>query len=203
MAKTWSATAAAAAAVAFSVLGASGRATAAPAAVRTVVLHVSDLAGVSERDRTEAENRATRVYERIGVRLAWTNGDAAYAPADGAFHLDVIILPGSMADRMNANPTAFGQASHVTRRAYIYFSRIEAYALSSRSDPVCVLAAVLAHEIGHMLLPDYSHSPWGLMRAEWTGRIVDVPNFDRKQATTIRSALTASNTDTIAAAENR
>ncbi len=130
MAKTWSATAAAAAAVAFSVLGASGRATAAPAAIRTVVLHVSDLADVSERDRTEAEKLATRAYERIGVRLAWTNGDAAYAPADGAFHLDVIILPGSMADRMNANPTAFGQASHVTRRAYIYFSRIEAYAVS-------------------------------------------------------------------------
>ena len=60
MAKTWSATAAAAAAVAFSVLGASGRATAAPAAIRTVVLHVSDLAGVSERDRTEAEQKQTK-----------------------------------------------------------------------------------------------------------------------------------------------
>jgi hypothetical protein len=145
--------------------------------------------GLSTRDRIEAQKRATRVYERIGVRLAWTNGDAADAPADGALHLDVVVLPGDMADQKSADQTALGQAGHVTRRAYIFFSRIEAYAIQTGSDPARVLAAVLAHEIGHMLLPVYSHSPSGLMRARWIGRVGDVPDFDRQQGETIRSLL--------------
>jgi hypothetical protein len=202
MAKTRTTRAVAAGAVALSVLG-PGKATAATAATRTVVLHVSDLAGVPVRDRAEAEKRATRVYEQIGVRLAWTNGDAAHAPADRSLHLDVVVLPGDMSDRMNADRTQFGQASHVTRRAYIHFSRITAYAVQSGSDPACVLAMVLAHEIGHMLLPEYSHSPIGLMRAEWTGRFVDVPDFDRQQGATIRLSLIQPKADTTAIAAGK
>jgi hypothetical protein len=154
-----------------------------------VVLHVSDLAGVPPHDRADAQGGATRVYERIGVRLVWTNGDAAHAPADGALHLDVIILTGAMADRHNANQAALGQASRVTRRAYIYYSRIVAHASRTEVDPARLLATVLAHEIGHLLLPEYSHSPDGLMQAKLWGRSPNVPDFTDEQAATIRALL--------------
>jgi hypothetical protein len=158
-----------------------------------VVLHVSDLAGVPPRYRADAQRAATRTYERIGVRLVWTDGDAAHAPADGALHLDVIIETGATTDQNHANQAALGEAGRVTRRAYIYYSRIVAHASRTEVDPARLLATVLAHEIGHMLLPEYSHSPVGLMRAEWWGRIPVVPDFTDEQAATIRALLMQAN----------
>jgi hypothetical protein len=32
-----------------------------------------------------------------------------------------------------------------------------------------VLAYAIAHEIGHLLLPEPAHSPFGIMRADWDG----------------------------------
>ena len=53
--------------------------------------------------------------------------------------------------------------------------------------------ALLAHEIGHVLLPDHSHSPVGIMRATWEDRIVNVPGFTDEQGATMRALLAAAN----------
>jgi hypothetical protein len=113
------------------------------------------------------------------------------AAADGALHLDVIILDTVMTARMQPAPMAFGKASHVARRAFIYSTRVIDHAIETRSDPRWVLGLVLAHEVGHMLLPVYSHSPSGLMRADWEGRLTTIPDFLPAQAAEIRAQLTA------------
>ena len=54
-----------------------------------------------------------------------------------------------------------------------------------------VFGLVLAHEIGHMLLPRYSHTALGLMKAGWVGAISAIPEFLPEQAATIRTLLAA------------
>jgi hypothetical protein len=170
---------------------ASGRGAAAgPPDTPTVVLHVTDYVHVPPHELQEAQTLAAEVYTRIGVRLVWTDGfAAACGDDDGARHLDVIILTPEMTAQRKAKPGTFGAGSRLTRHAFIYYQRAIDHAIETRSDPRRVLGLVLAHETGHMLLPVYSHSESGLMRAEWEGRLAKIPDFLPSQADEIRKEL--------------
>ena len=159
--------------------------------IPAVVVHVTDYAQVSGRTLETAEQLAGRAYAKIGVPLRWADGSGAAAAADGSVHLDVVILDAGMTTRRHAPPDALGQGRRESRRAAIYYGQITDYALRTRGDVDLVLALALAHEIGHMLLPEYSHSRFGLMRPTWTGRIVEVPDFLPAQAAAIRTLLLA------------
>jgi len=162
-----------------------------PVGLATVTLHVRDYDHVPARELADAQKKADKVYARIGIRLVWTGGSAALAAKDESAHFDVIILTSEMAGRLTGSGSEFGRASRAARRALIYHPRIQAHAAKTRSDPACVLALVLAHEVGHLLLPEYSHAPSGLMRAVWTGHLSGVPDFMRTQADSIRLLLAA------------
>jgi hypothetical protein len=168
-----------------------GRAEAGTDAPLKLVLHVADHAAVPADILRPAQKTAAQVYARIGVSVEWTDGWATLASDDGAAHLDVVFLAPHMPGYQESAPTEFAKASHVTRRAYIFFGRVLEYARATLSDPARVLALVLAHEVGHMLLPDQGHTNGGLMRAEWRGRLFDVPSLSRSQGATIRHRLTA------------
>jgi hypothetical protein len=159
--------------------------------LRRVVLHITDYTQTPHNELDEAQRAASEVYARLGVELVWTDGHAVQAPADDALHLDVVILTAAMTAQRKPQPAplAFGQAAHLTRYAFIYGPRITEHAIQTRSDPARVLALVLAHEIGHMLLPEYSHTATGLMRARWDGRVLVIPDFLPSQAAAIRTEL--------------
>lgn len=177
---------------------------AAPRPRLVVVVHVTDYARVPFSDMVAAEQLASDVYDSIGVQLIWTGGAAATAPPDRAFHLDVSLLSSDMAaqkcviDRIAAN--AMGVATRSTKRAYIFYARIAAAAAKADGHVHRLFGLVLAHEIGHVLLPAQSHSSWGIMSGKWYGPIVLVPGFTDSQATTIRALLTASGSASIVTA---
>jgi hypothetical protein len=166
-------------------------ASAEPVPAGTVVLHVTDYERVPRPELVEAQDDVTSFYARIGVRLVWADGSALLAAADGALHLDVSILSNEMTEKKRPNAGSFGDASRATRRAYIYHSRIASHAIRTGGSVAKVLALVLAHEAGHMLLPEQSHAPSGLMRANWGGRLNEIPDFMPGQAETIRTLVAA------------
>ena len=166
---------------------------AAPADVATVVLHVVDLQKVPAGELADAQKTAARAYARIGVRLVWSAGSAAIAARDGALHLDVVILDAAMTANRMAPASALGAASREAKRAYIFYPQVVAHAMRNSGDPARTLAYALAHEVGHMLLPEYSHASDGLMRATTEGRIVNIPNFTSAQASTIQALLVSTN----------
>jgi hypothetical protein len=51
--------------------------------------------------------------------------------------------------------------------ATVFINRLEALARRAGADPGELLGRTMAHEAGHLLLGTTSHSPNGLMRAEW------------------------------------
>jgi hypothetical protein len=152
-----------------------------------VVLHVRDYAHLC--DLASAQDAASAVYAHAGIRLVWTDGYAAKATADGGIHFDVVILTAAMTARRRPPAAAFGQASSESRYAFIHASRIIAHAMATGSDPDRVLGLVLAHEIGHMLLPGDGHASSGLMREAWAGRIAAIPDFLPAQALLMRARL--------------
>jgi hypothetical protein len=164
-----------------------------PAPTITIVLHVTDRGSVPADVLSEAKRQVTEVYAGIGVTVVWTEGSARLAPVDDALHLDVMMLSRDevqkkcLADHMGDH--AFGSAYGPTRRANVFFGRIADHATRVGADASLFVALVIAHEVGHLLLPALSHSSFGIMRAQSPKRLTRMPRFTGAQGTTIRARL--------------
>jgi len=190
MAKKRATTMAAVAALAMVVL-APAEVAAQPAPAATVVFHVTDHEKLPARELADAQQHVSHTFANIGIHVVWTGGCAKLAPADGALHLDILILTSDMVARKNPREHELGEANHASGRVYIYYSRILQHAIQKRGDPAWALGLALAHEVGHMLLPNRRHTAFGLMAPISAGRIVTIPDFNAVQAAAIRAMLTA------------
>ncbi|HET7221534.1 MAG TPA: hypothetical protein VFJ02_25940 [Vicinamibacterales bacterium] len=85
-------------------------------------------------------------------------------------------------------------------RAYILWPRVQHYAQRYAVPVDKLLAAAIAHELGHLLLPSRSHANRGLMQTPWdethfraiaSGRL----QFSSQSAALIRRGLTAAYAD--------
>jgi hypothetical protein len=62
--------------------------------------------------------------------------------------------------------------------AYVLYSRVKefirdhAFPGAGQSETGAVLGHIIAHELGHLLMPGEPHSITGIMRADWGGREV-------------------------------
>jgi hypothetical protein len=155
-----------------------------------VILHLTEYEQVPPDELRDAQEQVDLAYRRIGVQIEWAAQPMGDMPRDGSLHVSVVILNDPMSAKYNADVNALGQGSHITKHAYIYYPRIVGYAQHTHSSTGRVLAVVMAHELGHVLLPEFSHVRSGLMQPTWQGRIVNVPPFLPAQASTIRELLT-------------
>jgi hypothetical protein len=161
--------------------------TAATSAERpTVVVRLSDYARLSADMQAEVQAHVAQVYARAGVSLEWLQASQDTVCAHEHLCVEVVILDARMTDRLEADPHVFGRASRDSRRAYVYFPRVLTHVMTRGGITERALAAVMAHELGHVLLPEYSHAPTGLMRARWNGPLTRVPDFTTSQAESIR-----------------
>jgi hypothetical protein len=157
-----------------------------------LVLHATDFAPASRDDLAEAKPLVTAVYRQAGVRAVWTDGAAATAQPDGAFHVDVVLLSKDMVAKWSQSDGISEQVLGLAarpKRAYIFYDRVVHHATVTRVTVAVLLGAVIAHEVGHLLLPAFSHSSSGVMRASWEGRLVHMPSFTNDQVTLIRHQL--------------
>ena len=150
----------------------SARSTAAGQETLTLALRVENYAGVSAEILGAAEEQAARIYHDIGVRTIWVH-DGSTDPEPQTRHLGVLILSRDMAQRQigagKLGDHVLGVGNPDTGRAHIFADRIAAVAAKKQRDVASVLGLVLAHEVGHMVLPPHSHSCTGIMREESGG----------------------------------
>ena len=119
-----------------------------------------------------SELLVTRIYDRAGVTLEWRS--ARPTPERDRLPprtVRILIAPPSAtfsrlpsADVLGFTPAASGHHGGI---AYVLAARVEAVARGYQVPRGAVLAAAMAHELGHLLLPDSSHTPTGLMRAQY------------------------------------
>ena len=158
-----------------------------------VVVAVLNDAEVSPNVIRSAQASLITIFEAIGVTAVCVDtyaGDRAV--------LVVRIVDEEAAERLKAPPGSIGLAlANGHRRgwlAYVFYDRIEGISDRNRLDISAMLAAAIAHELGHLLLAPGGHSDGGLMRPDWNradlltagGRGL---RFNAKQGALIRAAL--------------
>jgi len=173
---------------------------------------VCDSAGVPIQALTAAERGASSIFQRIGLRMEWLDCSAAHVtdqkdrewditwhrPRDPA---DVIleVLP-PLRSRDGVQETAGiarqpGDGSPGVS-AGVFYRRAHDLARLGDASEAQILACLLAHELGHLLLGPGAHASSGIMQPEWSradwraaawGRLA----FDRSQEERIRSAVLA------------
>ena len=124
---------------------------------------------------TDAEKSATRVFDKAGVTAQWLNcpargGEFADArcevppaPTDLVLH----IVPSSQRSSDAVFGVAFVTGS-AGAYADIFFDRVQRVHDQDRNVSIAaLLGSVFAHEIGHLLLGEHSHSRDGLMVGQW------------------------------------
>ena len=167
-----------------------------------VVVHVDNHARIPPDQLERSGLEVTRIYERAGIHMIWVEGDGQADPAstelDGrpaAVHVRVLLLSRDMAiskiarERIPAN--VVGRAAGPTGRAYILTHRVAELTARNRWDFDLVLARVIAHEVGHLLLPPNSHSTSGIMRETLDISPGRSETFTGAQRKAMLSALTA------------
>ena len=105
--------------------------------------------------------------------------------------LGVVLVPKFDAERLLRDAhlpnTVLGVAPDSTRRAYIFCDRVRWKALSDGFPMETVLGRVVAHEIGHHLLPREGHSNSGIMQERVNYNPAASPGFTPAQAASIRA----------------
>lgn len=133
----------------------------------TVQVLLLDDAGVPVDALEQAKHAATRVFALSNIDLQWI-GHGPYQPC-------------SLTVRIVAKPTGARSRSRFvvglapeTREArgilaFAFYDRIQLYSAELGLDASQMLGHVMAHELGHLLLPHGAHSRTGVMRGAWDG----------------------------------
>jgi hypothetical protein len=135
---------------------------------RRIVVHLIDYANVPPVDLQRALAETSRIFAAAGVTVEWVMGEKETAHAEARMHLRVVLLDKTMGlhkiakDRVPEN--VLGQAARSTGRAYIFTDRITEKGFAMGQGFSCVLGRVMAHEMGHLVLPMAGHSTRGIMQ---------------------------------------
>jgi len=132
---------------------------------------------------TEAEKVAAGIFHAAGIRIVWN--ECRCSPVLTPTSVMLRIIPRFFGSKQsNSRLENLGYAVAGTEGgglATVFYDRVEAIAKGENLSRV--LGYAIAHEIGHVLLGQSSHSPAGLMRANWSEKDLRPVHRDRMQFT--------------------
>ena len=137
--------------------------------VRVLVYNTSKL---SAAQIELAGKDATRIFRVAGLPLAWVNCSGWSVPSEchltpNSKQLVLHIIPKGKARTDFVYGVAFIGGDGRGRYASIFYDRLLVANREAGIDEVQLLAAVAAHEIGHLLLGLNAHSWSGIMAPMW------------------------------------
>jgi hypothetical protein len=150
-----------------------------------VVNHSRVLPGVL----ATAQQLAARIYARMNIHIVWLDSTprANAAVTSASRRLAVIIVPeSSFGHRMHT----MGFAVNGGTLAYTFYRRVEDFSRLRGISPANILGHALAHELGHLLLPNRPHAASGIMRSSWDRghELMILKNSDTGLAFTLEEA---------------
>lgn len=156
---------------------------------------VFDYANVPAQWLSWAKEAMSRIYGEIGVEITWQD-----ARSEARTGLIVLILPESRSIKEGIPQSVIGYTSGTAderrRVAYVLYGRMDQFRLEQvpAVQRANLLGHLMAHELGHLLLPVQSHAPSGIMRARWSRADLELAQqgrlrFTADQAKSIRSKV--------------
>ena len=161
----------------------------------TVRVRLTDLADVSAGTLRHAKAEAIAIFERSQISLEWIDAEAC---DPRCLYVRIIAKPiGKESDDQSVVGIAPGTPEARGRFAWVFYDRICSYSADLGLDASQMLGHVIAHELGHLLLPHDAHSLAGIMRPAWdraqvNGVTKGALTFTPEQAALIRHRLSAS-----------
>ena len=152
---------------------------------QTINLQMTSAARVPAHVLEQSQDEVTRIFAAAGLTVRWTN----IAP-----RFIVHIVPQVLGYARAGSPVmGVAHRDETSSTAQVFFKQVQDFARIHRVDSGLVLAYVIAHEIGHLLLPGHAHSPTGLMQAQWDKALVHNAatgslTFTEAQAARIRAS---------------
>jgi len=142
-----------------------------------VSISVHDYADVPTPLLAAAEDQAREIFRRAGLETVWLNCSPKLEKVEprscyfsDTIHLTLKIsrhaMNAKVRDRIDVLGTAYPDEKGTGYFAYVFYDRVQELA-QRRSLGHGLLADVMAHEIGHLLLGSTSHSTSGIMCAHW------------------------------------
>lgn len=146
-----------------------------------ITILVYDYAGVTAETQQGAEKVATQILATAGVQTAWPDCSLAELleqpecnRASNPTKLVLRILPGSKAARagyqFHSSICGFTVQHEGVGEGYLvtlFYDCIEKTAENTGMAQSLIMGHMVAHEIGHLLLPIQGHFRRGIMRAKW------------------------------------
>jgi hypothetical protein len=131
----------------------------------TLYATLVDRAGIARPILQRARQETAKIYHHLGIELLWRE-DARDT------HRFTFIIVHEPFDPRHARGQALGMAPGTRevrgRHAWVFYNRLEQFATTYGTPRELMLGLVMAHEMGHLLLPYDHHTTSGLMRAAWS-----------------------------------
>ena len=186
-----------AAALVFGVLAGWTDAAAEPLNPLTVHVLILDGVGVEADTLRQAQEEAQRIFKAATITLAWRLRDQEPPAGSLLIKLVIKIVANPIGESgKNPNVLAMTPGSKEARGtvAYLFYHRIHNLGQLLQLEVSQLLGHVMAHEMGHLLLPYGSHAVSGIMMAGWgtqQSRLASEHSltFEPSQAALIRARL--------------
>jgi hypothetical protein len=137
----------------------------------TIFLRVINQAGLPRATLVDALDVTESIYRAIGVRLEWIIDDTADSDESAPPHITVSLGSCLTSTILERRLDRAGRSDRVLAitvpdacRVFVFCGRIDRLSHSNEHFQR-ILGRVLAHEIGHVLLPGTPHSIAGVMQA--------------------------------------
>lgn len=172
------------------VLAVPGSSVGFPAEPLDLVVKIDDHAGVPSSVMSKAKAEAEVIFGAAGVRIGWDANEES-----AGLRLLVVKLESVAGSRTS---TVVGMAARHSRRAFVFYDRLLGVAGRQPIDTAVVLGRIMAHELGHLLLPPGPHARFGVMRGHIELAAGSPDRFSAAEARQLRSAVAAAPELTIA-----
>jgi hypothetical protein len=160
---------------------------------------VNDYAGASPRVLEGAKQNVAFIYRVAGVEIDWIDRDDPRCRDDEFMKsiVTVTLYSAEMANRAGDRESVVGRAAAGGRTVRVLYHRLEDIRGGRSAQTAFLLGNVMAHEIGHLMLPTGTHSHIGLMVPEMNIAVATSRPlfFTLEQSQIIRSALLATAAD--------
>jgi hypothetical protein len=153
------------------------------------VVRVDAEVAVSADTLQFAEERASAIFSRIGTHLRWIDEETAVREHIAAPFTLVIVNAEHNPGPAARIEEALGFADPRVHRAHVFYDRIDALRARSADSIPSILGNVMAHELGHLLLPPPGHSSHGIMRPDFGLGTKSLETFTEPQRREILSRL--------------
>jgi hypothetical protein len=141
-----------------------------PETDESLTVHFYNYTKVSNQTLRAAQVQANSIFRAAGIMVTWVECPISEADAERVscpqtkrtFHVDLQIVPASMAAMRHQPDGELGLATYPG--AYVFYDRIREFCRTHPARETMILSHVIAHEIGHLLLGEGSHSNAGIMQ---------------------------------------